>query len=395
MSLPAQRQPLVRLGIEVAMRDPPAVLQGAVGLVTNHTGVDSQLRSDIELLNSLPGVRLHALFGPEHGLWGEAQAGEPVEASTDPISGAPVYSLYGPVQKPTPDMLAGLSVLVIDLQDAGARYWTYIYTMARCIQAAGERGIPVVVLDRPNPIGGTRMEGNIQEEDFLSGVGLYPLPNRHGLTMGELARHFNATYGFDAELTVVPCEGWRRDMLLWDTGLPYVPGSPNTPTLESLLLYPGTCLFEGTTLSEGRGTTKPFEVIGAPWVNPFALASTLNALGLTGVRFRPTHFVPTFSKHQGELCRGVQVHVTDSYAVDAVGIGVHVITALRRLFPRDLVWRPPLGVGGRYFIDLLSGCDSFRQAVDDGAEAAEILASWGPARQAFQTRCHEALLYHS
>lgn len=393
MNASSDHKPLVRLGIEVAMSDPPPVLQGAIGLLTNHAGVDSQLNSDIDLLASLSEVRLQALFSPEHGLRGEAQAGEHVDTMTDPITGVPVYSLYGSTPKPTAEMLKGLDVFVIDLQDAGARYWTYIYSMARCIQAAGEFGIPVVVLDRPNPIGGMRVEGSIQEEGFLSGVGLYPIPNRHGLTMGELAQHFNRAHEFNADLTVVPCEGWQREMLLWDTGLPYVPGSPNTPTMESLLLYPGTCLFEGTILSEGRGSTKPFEMIGAPWVNPFELAATLNDLGLAGVRFRPAHFVPTFSKYQEELCKGIQVHIYDPHALDAVALGVHMITALRDLYPEDFGWRPPYRAGGHYFIDLLAGSDAFRLAVDKGATARDILASWEPMRRAFQEKHYRELLY--
>ncbi|HHT25991.1 MAG TPA: DUF1343 domain-containing protein [Firmicutes bacterium] len=383
----------VQLGIEVARENLPPVMRGQLGLVTNHAGVDSRLQHDIETLSSLPGVQLTALFSPEHGLRGDAQAGDHVQSSVDPQTGLPIYSLYGEINTPTAQMLENLDALIIDLPDAGARYWTYIYTMARCIKACGEHQLPVVVLDRPNPIGGLRVEGNIQQPDFLSSVGLYPLPIRHGFTMGELAAYFNTAYGLHAELTVVPCSGWQRAMLLCDTGLPYVPGSPNTPTLESLLLYPGTCLFEGTTLSEGRGTTKPFEIIGAPWVNGSTWAKALNALHLPGVLFRPAYFKPLFSKHQGKACSGVQIHIGQPHAVEAVMIGVHMIVTLKRLYPEHFDWRPPYRRGGRYFIDLLTGTDQFRRQIDAGVGAEEILTDWEHQSRAFRAKYDALLLY--
>jgi uncharacterized protein YbbC (DUF1343 family) len=383
----------VKLGVEVAREQLPPVMRGQLGLLTNQAGVDARLEHDIDTLSSLPGVKLTALFSPEHGLRGDAQAGDHVLSGVDPLTGLPIYSLYGEINTPTTQMLENLDALVIDLQDAGARYWTYIYTMARCIKACAQHHLPVVVLDRPNPIGGLRVEGNIQQPDFLSSIGLYPLPMRHGFTMGELALYFNTIHELHAPLTIVPCLGWQRHMLLCDTGLPYVPGSPNTPTLASLLLYPGTCLFEGTTLSEGRGTTKPFEMIGAPWVNGAAWAKALNALQLPGVLYRPAYFKPTFSKHQGEACSGVQIHIGAPHEVNAVMIGVHMISTLKELHPEHFGWRPPYRPEGRYFIDLLTGADQFRKQIDAGVRAAEILLQWEQQSKAFRAQYSSLLLY--
>ncbi len=307
MNSRSEYAPKVRPGIEVAAANPPEALHGAIGILTNHAGVDTQLNSDVDLLAALPGVRLQALFGPEHGLRGEAQAGEHVASTMDPATGVPIHSLYGPNQTPSAEMLEGLDVLVIDLPDSGGRYWTYIYTMARCMRAAAENGVAVIVLDRPNPIGGVRVEGNVQEPGYLSGVGLYPIPNRHGLTMGELARHFNEAHGFGADLHVVRCAGWQRNMMLWDTGLPYVPASPNTPALESLLLFPGTCFIEGTTLSEGRGTTKPFEMMSHKPDAYGASCGYTNLLATGRDRFLLIYSDFRYITETGELRKAIKV----------------------------------------------------------------------------------------
>lgn len=368
-------QTLVKPGIEVLIEQRLHLLRGRrVGLITNQAAVDRLLRSTIDLMRAA-GVNLVALYGPEHGVRGAAQAGVKVEGYTDPHTGLPVHSLYGQTRKPTPEMLAGVEVLVCDLQDAGSRFWTNLYTMSYGLEAAAEQGIGYVVLDRPNPIGGVRVEGPLLEPDYRSFVGLYPIPIRHGLTMGEAARLFNDLFGIHGQLEIVPTEGWERRLHFVETGLPWVPPSPNSPTPDTLTVYPGTCLVEGTNLSEGRGTTRPFELIGAPWLHAERLADTLNARHIPGVRFRPAYFTPTFSKHQGELCAGVQVHVLDRHRVPAVSVGVHLLAAIRDQAPDQFAWLEPKG-SGRYFIDLLSGSDGLRKALDRGTPAEEILAAW-------------------
>ena len=272
------------------------------------------------------------MFGPEHGVRGDAQAGVQVEDMIDARTGLPVQSLYGEKRKPSGERLKGLDFLVFDIQDIGVRFATYVSTLFQIQEAAAEVGLQLVVLDRPNPITGTRVEGNLVEEDHLSFVGIYPMPIRHGLTFGELARIFAAERGW-SEPIVVPMHGWRGEAWFDATGLPWVLPSLNLPTLESVTIYPGTRLVEGTNLSEGRGTTRPFELIGAPWVEPFQLADELSARELPGVAFRATWFRPTFSKHKSVSCGGVQVHVVNREALRPVELGVHLLHALRAHMP--------------------------------------------------------------
>lgn len=387
----------VRSGLEVLLTERLDLLAGRrVGLVTNHTGVDRRLESTVDLLTARPGVTLTALFAPEHGLRGDRQAGDHVPTFTDQRTGLPVYSLYGPTRatrKPTPAMLQDVDVLVCDLQDGGSRYFTYLSTMGYAMEAAAEQGIPFVVLDRPNPIGGMAVEGNVLDEEFRSFVGAYALPIRHGLTFGELARLINEAYGIGAELIVVPMDGWRRDMYFWDTGMPWVQPSPNVPTPATLVVYPGTCLFEGTNLSEGRGTTRPFEWLGAPWLDAHAWAETMNRLDLPGVRFRPVFFTPTFSKHQGVLCQGVEVHVTDPRAFRPVETGLHLLATARAQNEEAFRWVPPLGEVGQWFIDLLAGTDELRAALDAGQPITEIISSWQHAAAEWTRRRTEFLIY--
>lgn len=387
----------VRSGLEVLLTERLDLLAGRrVGLVTNHTGVDRRLESTVDLLAARPGVTLTALFAPEHGLRGDRQAGDHVPTFTDQRTGLPVYSLYGPTRatrKPTPAMLQDVDVLVCDLQDGGSRYFTYLSTMGYAMEAAAEQGIPFVVLDRPNPIGGMAVEGNVLDEEFRSFVGAYALPIRHGLTFGELARLINEAYGIGAELIVVPMDGWRRDMYFWDTGMPWVQPSPNVPTPATLVVYPGTCLFEGTNLSEGRGTTRPFEWLGAPWLDAHAWAETMNRLDLPGVRFRPVFFTPTFSKHQGVLCQGVEVHVTDPRAFRPVETGLHLLATARAQNEEAFRWVPPLGEVGQWFIDLLAGTDELRAALDAGQPITEIISSWQHAAAEWTRRRTEFLIY--
>lgn len=380
-------------GIDVLPSERPDLLMEArVGIVAGPASVTSGLTNVIDALHNLPGVRITALFGPEHGVRGDAQAGVKVGDETDPVLGVPVYSLYGEHRRPTAAMLQDVDVLVVDLFDVGCRYWTYLYTMAYVLEAAAEHGKKVVVLDRPNPVGGDVTEGNVLDPDYASFVGLYPIAMRTGLTFGEAARLFNAEFGIGADLEVIEAKGWRRGMWHDETGLPFVPPSPNTPTVDTLALYPGTCLFEGTNLSEGRGTTKPFELIGAPWIDARRWAAALNERQLPGVAFRPAYFVPTFSKHQGEHCRGVQVHITDRAQLRPVAVALHMLHTVKQLHP-EFAWRPPYREGGRYFIDLLAGGDELRLAVDRGEHPDDMLARWDKERSRYDETRARYLLY--
>lgn len=383
----------VILGLERLLRlGPDAIGRPRIGLVTNHTGVDRLLRPNVDLLRSA-GFDVTALFSPEHGIWGGAQAGVHVEGGLDAWTGLPVHSLYGATRRPEPAVLKGLDALFIDLADIGSRYFTYPYTMAYCMEAARDAGLRVFVLDRPNPISGTAVEGNLLEPAFSSFVGLYPIPARHGLTLGELASLFNREFGIGCDLTVVPCEGWLRAMYWEETGLPFVPPSPNTTGIEMALLYAGTCLFEGTNWSEGRGTTRPFELIGAPWADGRHLAESLNRLDLPGVRFRPAFFTPTFSKHQGVECQGVQVHVLDRRSCLPVLTGLMMLEAAFRLWPAQSAFLPPWRSGELTQIDRLAGTASVRTAVEQGGSLRSLYDSWEPERQAFLRQRAPYLLY--
>lgn len=386
----------VMSGLEVLVHEEVHRLQGArVGLLTVPAAVDKQLTSAIDLLRQAPGVQLTALFGPEHGVRGEAQAGDHVADTTDPETQLPVYSLYGSRREPPAEALAGIDVLVIDLFDVGCRYWTYPYTMAHAMKAAAEAGIPVLVLDRPNPITGTRSEGNLPDLAVARRINESPvqIPIRTGLTLGELALLFNEDLNIGCNLTVIPCKGWERRQWYDATGLPYVLPSPNTPTLDTLTVYPGTCLIEGTTLSEGRGTTKPFELIGAPGINAGRLADALNERQLPGVRFRPAHFVPVFSKHKGELCSGVQVHVTDRDRLNATAVGVHLLHALKQLAPEQMQWRKPYREGGTHPIDHLYGSSDLRLKLDAGAYPDDVIQRWESDLAQFTERTKDLLRY--
>ena len=305
----------VKTGLDVLIDSRCALLRGErVGLLCHPASVDGRLRHAAPLLKE-NGADLRRLFGPQHGLRGETQDNM-VEwrGFTDPLTGLPVHSLYGDHRKPTAGMLDGIDVLVVDLQDVGARYYTFVWTLLLCLEACAETGKRVVVLDRPNPLGGDR-EGNVLDPAWRSFVGLAPIPMRHGLTIGELALCFRDFFDLLVELVVVPMAGWRPGMYFDETGLPWVMPSPNMPTLDTAVVYPGMCLLEGTELSEGRGTTRPFEICGAPYIDPYRFAAAMMSHRLPGCVFRPLHFEPTFQKYAGELCGGVQIHVTDRNAV--------------------------------------------------------------------------------
>lgn len=384
-------KPTVKTGLDILLeRGHEAVNGRRAGLVTNHTAVDSQLRSAVDLLHADNRFDLVHLYAPEHGVRGAAQAGDPIGRETDPQTGLPVDSLYGETKKPTPEMLEGIEVLLFDIQDAGARFYTYISTMVLAMEAASEAGIPYVVLDRPNPITGLHAEGTILDPRFESFVGIHPIPTRHAFTMGELARFIAAEKGLP-EPTVLEMDGWRREMWFDETGLRFVQASPNLPTLDSLIVYPGTCIIEGTTLSEGRGTTRPFEYIGAPWVDATELADTLRARDLPGVLFRPASFTPSFSKHAGEMCHGVQLHVTDRDAFRPVATGVHIVHALKHLAGSQFAWRPGGALG--MSSELLYGTSDLHTLIDAGATPEEIIGVWDKPLAAFMEKAKAAYLY--
>ena len=366
-----------------------------VGLIAHPASVTTSLAFSADAVRTA-GFDPHALFGPQHGARGEKQDNM-IESDhyTDPVTGLPVHSLYGEVRKPTPEMLHGLDAVLFDLQDVGVRVYTFMWTMALAMEACAEAGVRFVVLDRPNPIGGLRREGPVLREEYRSFVGLHPVPLRHGLTCGEMARWLNVERGIGCDLTVIPCEGWRRDMSWDDTGLPWVMPSPNLPTPDSCVVYPGMVLVEGTNLSEGRGTTRPFELFGAPWLDPVALVARLGRASLPGVAFRPCHFEPTFQKHAGALCGGAQLHVTDPDAFEPVRTALEIIVAARLLARHDFAWLdPPYEYEETLApIDILWGGPGLREGVDADATADEILEGVDAELEVFSASVERYLLY--
>lgn len=387
----------VRPGLDVLRDRGFAPLRGRrVGLVCHPASVDARLRHAAELLASAPGVELAALFGPEHGFHGTAQDLIGVGSAT--AGALRVHSLYGNTfdsLKPTPAQLHGLDALVIDLQDVGARYYTFQATMLYCLEACAANGVAVVVLDRPNPLGGFAVEGPALRSGFESFVGPHDIATRHGLTMGELARFYQTHRVPNVQVEVIPCEGWTRDLLYDQTGLPWVLPSPNMPTPDTALVYPGMCLIEGTNLSEGRGTTRPFELCGAPWLDAAQLARVLEAERLPGVKFRPAWFRPTFQKFAGQDCGGVQLHVTDRANFLPVRTGLAVLAAVRELSGTRFAWRTEEYefVSDRPAIDLLFGSDRERLALEAGAPWRQVANAWGAEEAAFHKRRESFLLY--
>ena len=389
---PADR---VRLGSDLLLDS--GRLQGLrVGVVCNHASVDRGFLHIVDRLGSAAGLTLAAIFGPQHGFRSDVQDNM-VESphGDDPRRRVPVYSLYSETREPTSDMLRGLDALVIDLQDIGARIYTYIYTLANCLRACARHGVPVIVCDRPNPIGGSEVEGATLRKGFESFVGQFAIPMRHGLTIGEIARLFNEAFGIGATLEVVPMSGWRREMYADAANLPWVMPSPNMPTLDTAIVYPGTVLFEGTTLSEGRGTTRPFELVGAPGVDAERFAQEMNALDLPGAFFRPAVFEPTFQKHARTTCGGCQIHVTDRQAFRPVLTGVALIGLFRRLGPDVFGWRqPPYEYEHTKLpIDILAGSDELRLQIERGLDAKTIAASWAEDEEQFRRLREGFLLY--
>jgi uncharacterized protein YbbC (DUF1343 family) len=388
----------MRLGLDRLLDGPDQRLIAGqrVGLVCNPASIDARFRHAVDRLAAASDWTLGAIFGPQHGFRSDLQENmiESPHAADDKRR-VPIYSLYSETREPTREMVADLDVLVIDLQDVGTRIYTYIYTMANCLRAARRHGIRVVVCDRPNPIGGDQIEGATLDPAHASFVGQFPIPMRHGMTIGELARLFNDHFGLAAAVAVVPMEGWQRSMYFDDTGLPWVLPSPNIPTLDTAIVYPGAVLFEGTTISEGRGTTRPFELIGAPWIDGERLADEMNAKRLPGAQFRPIVFEPTFHKHAKETCGGCQVHVTDRRSFAPVRAGVELIAALRRQAPDRFAWRnPPYEYEhDKWPIDILYGSDRLRTTIDAGGDPGVLAAEWRRDEDAFRALRQPFLLY--
>ena len=387
----------VRIGIERLIEEDRSLVAGArVALVSNPASIDRGFRHAAEILGEDPRIELVALFGPQHGFRSDLQDNM-IETphARDERRRIPIYSLYSETREPTPEMLRDVDVLVVDLQDVGTRVYTYIYTMANCMRAAARHGVRVVVCDRPNPVGGIAIEGTILRPECVSFVGQFPIPLRHGMTIGELARLFNQEFSIGAALEVVPLDGWQRRMYFDETGLPWVIPSPNLPTLDSTIVYPGAVLFEGTMLSEGRGTTRPFELIGAPWIDGESLASAMNARGLPGVHFRATFFEPTFQKHAKQTCGGCQLHVTDRSAFQPVRTAVELIDGFKRQNPSAFAWRqPPYEYEhDKWPIDILYGSDELRTTIDSGGDLSPLIASWKAAEEAFRKTREQYLIY--
>jgi uncharacterized protein YbbC (DUF1343 family) len=374
----------------------PGKLKGRrLGLIANPTTVTAGLVHGALAIKATRGLKLTTLFGPEHGIWADAQDLVHVEDSRDAKTGLRVYSLYGKHLVPTAEMLADVDALVYDVQDVGSRYYTFIYTMLHAMEACAAAGRTMVVLDRPNPIGGDAVDGNVLRPGWESFVGRHPLAVRHGMTAGELALMFKEERRIDVELEVVAMKGWRRRMSWEDTGLPWVMPSPNMPTVDTAYVYPGGCLVEGTNLSEGRGTTRPFELVGAPWLDPWALAADLEREKLPGVEFRPTFFTPTFQKHAGLACGGVQLHVTDRGRFPSFLAYTLLIHHARRQSPKQFAWRdPPYEYEHvKRPIDILCGGPDVRAAIDAGTSPRKLARGWKKELSAFRRRRARYLLY--
>ena len=367
----------------------------SLGLIIHPASVTREFQLSVDALLQ-EGFSIKALFGPQHGARGEKQDNM-IESGhyADPYTGLPVHSLYSNVRKPTPEMLSGLDAIVFDLQDVGVRVYTFIWTMLLAMEACAEIGIRFIVLDRPNPIGGIQREGAVLRKDFESFVGLHPIPLRHGLTCAELATWMNETRGIGCALEIIECRGWRRSMGWSDTGLPWVAPSPNLPTPVSCLVYPGMVLLEGTNLSEGRGTTKPFEYFGAPYLNIERLLDLLGQEHLEGVMIRPCHFEPTFQKYAGTMCAGGQLHVTDPATFQPVRTAITILRAARELAPREFSWsKPPYEYEENLMpIDLIWGHNGLRHRIDDGATVDEVLEGVQEDLDSFKEDTRDFLIY--
>ena len=382
----------VTLGIDRLLSEAFHLVESKrVGLVTNSSGVNRELESSAALLHRTKGVELCLLFGPEHGLRASAPDGERVASDSDPETRLPVHSLYDGDGRPTEAALRQLDLLLFDIQDVGSRFYTYLYTMSYCMEVCAGIDLPFVVLDRPNPIGGERVEGNLLDPAFASFVGRYPVPIRYGLTVGETARLFNQEFGIGARLHVVEMAGWKRELYWEECGLIWVPPSPNMPTPDTAVVYPGMCLFEGTNLSEGRGTSKPFEQVGAPYVDSRRLVERLRELELPGLKWRQVHFRPEFGKHVGLECHGAQLHVIDRHTFSPVRTGLELLVVVKELWAGEFQWHlPPRGI---HNFDRLLGTDRVRTDIDAGIAVSQLSQEWQTDCDRFRSLCEPYRIY--
>jgi uncharacterized protein YbbC (DUF1343 family) len=387
----------VDLGVERLLRDEQATLRGArVGLVCNQASVDHNFRHVADLFRESRAWKLTALFGPQHGARGDLQDNM-IETphAIDADTGVPVNSLYSETREPTEQMLEDVDVLVFDLQDVGCRIYTFIYTLANCMRAAEKLGKKVIVCDRPNPIGGVAVAGNVLEPEYASFVGQYPLPTRHGMTVCELAQMFKGEWGVGGEVELVRMDGWARELWMDETDAPWVLPSPNMPTVDSAAVFPGTVHVEGTQVSEGRGTTRPFELVGAPYIDATRLAKELNSLSLDGVYFRACYFRPTFQKQAGQTCGGIQLHVRDREKFEPVISGVAVVKVIHDLYGEQFRWKdaPYEYVFDKNPFDVISGTDKLRRAIEEGDSVEKIEGSWVAGLGGFKQARDKYLLY--
>ena len=391
-------KPKVRTGLDMFEKKWPRKLNGArAGLLVHPASVNAKLEHAVDIFKKSRKVELKALFGPQHGILGETQDNM-IEwrGFKDKKIGLPVYSLYSETRKPAQSMLKDIDVLVIDMQDVGSRYYTFIWTIELCLQACSDLGISVVILDRPNPIGGKLTEGPVLDIDYSSFVGLRPLTIRHGMTIGEVGSYLNSEFYPALDLHIIKMVCWDREMLFDETGLPWVMPSPNMPTLDTALVYPGMCLLEGTNLSEGRGTTRPFEIFGAPFIDPETMVKRLDRFKLPGVVFRQLKFEPTFQKHAGKLCGGAQIHVTDRDRFKPFKTGAAILKAVHGLYPRKFKWNmPPYEYEKKKMpIDILAGTDRFRKDIASGKSLKQMEQWWNEQRLEFNRKVRKRYLMY-
>lgn len=387
----------IKLGLEKVLNEQVGKLKGLrIGLICNQATVDHNFRHAADLFFENPNINLTALFGPQHGIRGDVQDNM-VETShaIDKLTELPIYSLYSETREPTSEMLSNVDALVFDLQDVGCRVYTFIYTMANAMRGCARDGKKIFILDRPNPIGGVAVEGNVLEKGHESFVGMYPIPMRHGMTIGELAQLFNKEFEINCELEVVTMDNWAREDYYDETDAPWVMPSPNMPTVDTAVVFPGTVYFEGTQVSEGRGTTRPFEIVGAPYISSNEYANALNSLELSGVIFRAIEFLPTFQKHAQNVCGGVFLHVTDREVFEPVITGAATVKTAFDLYPNDFKWKnPPYEyVYDRNPFDVIAGTTKLREAFERGNELKEIKREWQNEVENFKIIREKYLLY--
>lgn len=373
---------MVKNGIDNIDRMKAIIKEKRVGLITNQSGINKDFEYTIDIFEEH--FDLRALYSPEHGIRGNLQAGEKFSDYVDDRTKVMVYSLYGENRKPSKDMLKDIDILVFDIGDVGSRYYTYIYTMAYCMKACREHNKTFIVLDRINILGGIKIEGNLLDPKYKSFVGLFPIPIRYGLTIGELAYLINEEFNIGCNLEVIKLDGWNRKMYQDDTDLLWVNPSPNIPRLETALLYNGICLFEGTNISEGRGTTNPFEIVGAPWIDGYELANRMEEKNILGIKFRPIYFTPTFSKYQNEICQGIQIHVLDKNKLNGVEIGLHLLNEIIKMGKGYFKYIKPFKKEMYHFIDYLSGTSDLRKCLGKDYLIDELMKKWREESQEFK-----------